>query len=215
MGLDTELTEYERGYIIGAHINGASGAVIASQLGRSKSAINKLIKMYKETGAVDVKPRSGRPKKLTDEDEENIITKVKKSRKFTAREIADYLNLQVSTATIKRALNRKGYYGRVAAKKPFITAENARRRLEWCKQHTTLTEEDWKKVIWSDETSVEIGRQSRQIKVWRRHGERLKKHCLIPTFKSGRTSVSVWAAFMGERKSGIAIRMPSKKKKKH
>ena len=214
MGLDTELTEYERGYIIGAHVNGASGAVIGSQLGRSKSAVNKLVKMYKETGTVDVKPRSGRPKKLTDQDEDNIIKKIKKNRQTTAQEIADYLNLQVSISTIKRALHRKGYYGRVAAKKPFITAENAMKRLEWCKQHATLTGEDWKKFIWSDESSVEIGRQSRQIKVWRRHKERFKKHCLLPTFKSGRTSVSIWAAFIGDQKSEIAIRMPPTKRKK-
>ena len=43
-----------------------------------------------------------------------------------------------------------------------------------------------------DESSVEIGKESRQCRVWRRIGERYNQSCLVPTFKSGRSSIMVW-----------------------
>jgi hypothetical protein len=52
-------------------------------------------------------------------------------------------------------------------------------------------------VIWTDESSFEIGKQSRQIRVWRRSHEKFHRTCLASTFKSGRTSVMVWGAFCG------------------
>ena len=50
----------------------------------------------------------------------------------------------------------------------------------------------WKRVIWIDESSVEIGKESRQVVVWRRPGKIHSQKCLSSTFKSGRQSLMVW-----------------------
>ena len=51
---------------------------------------------------------------------------------------------------------------------------------------------EWERIIWTDEASVEVGKDSRECLVWRRPGERYEQDCLAPTFKSGRKSIMVW-----------------------
>ena len=65
----------------------------------------------------------------------------------------------VSTTTVHRELHEMGFNGRAAAHNPKITMRNAKRRLEWCKAHRHLTLEQWKRILWSDESRFTI-RQS-------------------------------------------------------
>jgi transposase len=100
----------------------------------------------------------------------------------------------------------------VAAKKPFINAAQHKKRLDWAKEHCRLTMVDWERVIWTDESSVEIGKESRQCLVWRRPGERYREECLVPTFKSGRQSLMVWGCISYGRR-GPLVRIPSDRRK--
>ena len=42
-----------------------------------------------------------------------------------------------------------------------------RRRLEWCRAHSSWTVEDWKRVIFSDETYIEINHSAAMNRVRR------------------------------------------------
>jgi len=48
-----------------------------------------------------------------------------------------------------------------------------------------LTKEDWRRIIFTDESSFETGNNTRAL-VCRKPGEEFKKECIRPTFKSGR-----------------------------
>ena len=61
-----------------------------------------------------------------------------------------------STSTVRRELHEMGFHGRAAAHKPKITMRNAKRRLEWCQAHRHWTLEQWKHVLWSDESRFTI-----------------------------------------------------------
>jgi hypothetical protein len=76
-------------------------------------------------------------------------------------------------------------------------------RVNWCEKYKEKSVYDWAQVIFSDESSVEIGKQSRQIRVWQNTGERFNTECLAPTFKSGRKSVMVWGCFIGRTKGPL------------
>ena len=56
--------------------------------------------------------------------------------------------------------------------------------------------DDWKNILWMDESSFEIGKNSRQVHVWRLTSEHYNSSCLVPSFKSGRQTVMVWGCFM-------------------
>jgi hypothetical protein len=60
-----------------------------------------------------------------------------------------------------------GSHGQAAAHKPKITMHNAKRQLEWCKAQRHWTLEQWKRVLWSDESRITIGQSDGLIWVWR------------------------------------------------
>ncbi|CAG8597595.1 8364_t:CDS:1, partial [Funneliformis caledonium] len=67
--------------------------------------------------------------------------------------------------TAKRVLHDVGIYSHVDAKKPFISEKHLLDHISWCKKYKENTVYDWARVIFSDESSVEIGKQSRQLRV--------------------------------------------------
>jgi len=65
--------------------------------------------------------------------------------------------------------------------------------------------EDWKKVIWSDESSIWIGVNPRRQWVIRPKGERLNPKYVKKTFKSAQVKIMVWACFTAERLGPLII----------
>lgn len=68
--------------------------------------------------------------------------------------------------------------------------------------------EEWKRVIWTDEALVELGKNSKEVRVWRRTHEEWDAACLAPTFKSGKVSLMVWSC-MVHGKLGLLKVLPS------
>ena len=84
--------------------------------------------------------------------------------------------------------------GRVAAKKPLLSAANVVSRVQWGRDHRDWTDEDWKRVLWSDESTFQLFSNQR-VFVRRRVGERFRKECLSPTVKFGGGKIMVWGCF--------------------
>jgi DDE superfamily endonuclease len=93
----------------------------------------------------------------------------------------------------------------IAAKKPGLSAENVAKRLAWAEKYKDWTIEDWKKVIWSDESSIWIGVNPRRQWVHRPKGERFNSRYVKKTFKSAQVKVMVWACFTGERVGPLIV----------
>jgi hypothetical protein len=66
-------------------------------------------------------------------------------------------------------------------------------------------------VIWTDEATFEIGKKFRQIWVWRSTKETYELDYLVPSFKSGRTSVMIWGAFYNNLRSSLAFMIPRRR----
>jgi len=60
-------------------------------------------------------------------------------------------------------------------------------------------------VIWTDEATFERGEIKKKRRVWRRPGEEGDDDKIISTFKSGRFSVSAWAAIDSHNKLHLQI----------
>ena len=80
---------------------------------------------------------------------------IRRNKESTAGEIAARIRceygLVVSRWTVQRHLKRIGYCSVLPHKKPMLTEEGRRRRLEWAHAHK---DDDWSRTIFSDETSV-------------------------------------------------------------
>ena len=69
-----------------------------------------------------------------------------------AQHLAASSGCQVDPSTVWRSLIRNGLCGRVAAKKPLFQKGNRVKRLRYAKAHKDWNEDQWKRVLWSDES---------------------------------------------------------------
>ena len=69
--------------------------------------------------------------------------------------------------SVWRLLKMNGYRKVKPTTTPGLNAKQKSARLQWCLDHKDWTLEDWKKVIWSDETSVIYGLRRGGERVWR------------------------------------------------
>ena len=133
------------------------------------------------------------------------------NRRLPLAAIREQMHVKVSPTTLRKAMKSIGFCNRVAAKKPFLSKKHKADRLAFANEHKHWTTSNWRNVIWTDETSFEIGKRSRQVKVWRKSHERFFLDCLAPTFKSGRSSVMVWGVITGFEKYPLVIIPPDRR----
>lgn len=88
-------------------------------------------------------------------------------------------------------------HGRIAVRKPLLRKQNKQKRLNWAQQHKDWTIEQWKRVLWTDESKFEIYGSRRRVFVRRSAGERVRDQCIVPTVKHGGGSVMIWECFGG------------------
>ena len=112
--------------------------------------------------------------------------------------------VQVSSRTIRRRLhdefNLKAY--RPAAK-PKLSAKNIKDRIKFCRKYQNWTIEDWKKVMFTDETSI------RQYASYTSHVRRppdirFNFRYTVPKVKQSPT-VMVWGCIASTRRGGLWI----------
>jgi len=112
----------------------------------------------------------------------------------------------ISTGTTARAISQHlNMSSCIAHKKSFLKKEHGIMRLTWAREVQSWEAEEWTRVIWTDEALVELGKNSDVCCVWRRPGEAFDEKCLAPTFKSGRTSVMVWACIAHNYKGPLVF----------
>jgi hypothetical protein len=98
--------------------------------------------------------------------------------------------------TVRRGLKKAGMKAVVKKKRPLLSKRHRQERLDFAIQHKDWTVEDWKKVIWSDETKVNrLGSDGRKW-VWKKAGEGLSDRLVEGTLKYGGGSVMVWGCMM-------------------
>src|SRR5579859_4882453 len=67
------------------------------------------------------------------------------------------------------------------------------------------TADDWKRMIWSDESILRVGVNPRQQWVIRPKGERLNPKYVNKTFKGERVNIMVCACFTGDRLGPLIV----------
>ncbi|EDU45986.1 fatty acid synthase S-acetyltransferase [Pyrenophora tritici-repentis Pt-1C-BFP] len=80
-------------------------------------------------------------------------------------------------------------------------------------QHKDWTLEDWKNVIWTDETSVVINHRRGGYRVWRRADERVVKSCIRERWK-GYSEFMFWGCFSYDKKGPCHVYQPETKAEK-
>lgn len=177
-----ELTADEKKLIINLNNNNSTQQFIASTLNVSQSCISKFLKRWKCRRSVENLHRTGRPPKSDSKGDRRIIRHVKTHRKQTLAEITNCVNnilpqQPLSSRTVRRRLRSSGFTRRKIRKQIVISRVNRAHHMTWCRQKLTWKIDDWKSVIFSDETQVVI-RQNRKVYIWRKPHEVWRPECL-------------------------------------
>ena len=127
-----------------------------------------------QSGSVENKARSGRPKLVTDRDYRKLERLVKVNHRDSLSDITSKFNeaknRRVSKRTLKHHLNKHGFNRRVSRKGVVIREAN-KNRLSWClERHRWLVNGNWDQVIFSVESQIVIGDNNR-IYIWRKRGD--------------------------------------------
>ena len=129
-------------------------------------------------------PRPGRKRIVTREFEHRILKKVTYNR-YGREKSCEYIAAEYgcSAKTVWRVLRRHGYRKTKPIKKPCLTKAMKEARLQFALRYKDWTIEDWKKVIFSDETSVQMGGVRSRRRVQRKKEETFYKHVVIRRWK--------------------------------
>lgn len=191
-----EISFAKREQVVQLHKGGKTFRQISKELKISLCAIHNILKKKKETGVVDNKPRSGRPRKLTMRERRRVVKNALKNPKVSATMLAANIESVsgkvVTPQTVRNVLHDAGIKGRRPRKKPYISEVNRKKRLEFAKNYKGKTLDFWKNVIFSDESKFEIFKPKHVLTIWRKKNAAMEPQNILKTVKHGGGNVMVW-----------------------
>ncbi len=156
-----------------------------------KSTVASIILKWKTFGMTRTLPRAGRPAKLSYQGRRALVREVKKNPKITVAELQRCIREMGEScrkSSITAALHQSGLYGRVARRKPLLSARYMKKHLKDSKMVTN-------KILWSDETKIELFGLNSKRYVWRKPGTAHHLSNTVPTVKHGGGSIMLWGVF--------------------
>ena len=198
----------DRGRALGFLQSGWSARRVAEHFGVHRVTISRLNSRFRDTGHVQDRSRSGRPRITTVRQDRYIETTAVRRRFVTARSIQ--LDLQraagpgaqrISDQTVRNRLHAATLRARRPAKCPALTDAHRAARLQWARQHRRWTRQDWGRVLFSDESRFCLRSIDGRLRVWRRRGERYTDVCVQPAVAFGGGSVMIWGGISDRTKT--------------
>lgn len=192
-----------RGAIIGMRDAGMTMAAIARATGLNVKTVTKWIRRSDGEGTVATRPRSGRPRLVTPEDDQRIVEAVMERPLTSIVDITQELGLPCNPETTRRHLNERGIRCCVPAKKEKLTQANKEARLEFARHYTrdAYDANFWNSVIWTDEKSFMTTAAKARV-CWRPVNSRYAEQNIQELIRSGRCSLRfngwMWSGGLGD-----------------
>jgi transposase len=193
MGKKKELSSELRAQITTLHEHGLSQREISSDLGISQPCVQRTLRRFSELGSYRSRKRSGRPRATSIRDDHIIrrtsVAHPTASAAYIARQLPP--TSRPSLSTIKRRLHDDfGLKAHRPARKPALSKKNIMDRVAFCRRYEHWSQDDWSKVLFSDETMV------RQFTTYTPHvrrppGTRFEARYTVPVVKHS-PSVMIW-----------------------
>lgn len=119
----------------------------------------------------------------------------------TAKEVhlkLQQLGYSISYSSTTNVLKSMNFHARIKKKKPLLTKKHMKLRLAWAKKYRNWTVDQWRQVVFSDETKVNIWGSDGCKYYWTRPGDPLQPHHLDITVKHGGGSLMLWGCITSE-----------------
>ncbi|GFU28070.1 transposable element Tc1 transposase [Trichonephila clavipes] len=189
----SQLSEFERGLIIGMKIAGWSTNRVVGQVDRSECAvINCWEQWTTREGTHARKTGSGATRKTTSIEDRRIMRQALVDPTVTS----SMIRADVGVAIVPQTISRHLAEANLKCKRPFralpLTPEHRQLRLQWCQARSMWNVTDWQKVVFSDESRFVLGTDDNLVRVWRRPGERCNSPHTVLRHTARTAGVMVW-----------------------
>lgn len=202
-----KLSVAERWQAIGMSNAGRSTRSIGNHFNVNHTVIVRLLQRHLDTGTVNDRPRSGRPRLTTRRNDRLLIRRAKANPFTPAPQLRHHWppGGRVSVRTLVRRLHRGNLRARRVVKRPALTARHRIIRLQWANDHRRWNMRSWQKIHWSDESRFLLRPVDGRIRVWRENKTAYAQNNICPTTAFGAGGVTVWGCFSYRCKLGMHI----------
>ncbi|GFX80776.1 transposable element Tcb1 transposase [Trichonephila clavipes] len=184
----SQLSEFERGLIIGMKTAGWSALCVACQVDRSKCAVRNCWEQWTREGTDARKTGSGATRKTKRREDRRIARQVL----VDPSETRSTIRADIGVAIVPQAISRHLAEANLKCKRPFrsfpLTPEHRQLRLQWCQVRSMWNVTDWQKVVLSGESRFVLGTDGNRVPVWRR-----------PAYDSRSTLIVMRGTLTGQR----------------
>jgi len=180
---------------------------ISEVLGISKATVQSVVKRAEERdGNTHDATRSGRPTTITDQKRQIVGDIIDAEPHLALRDITQKANIGLCKSTVDKIISEAGFKLLMPRKKPFWRNGQKEKRKEFARRRRNWRRA-WNWVVFVDEATIIYDPNPAGRKVRVRPGEELEEKNLKPSFKSGRTSIGVYAGIVkGGRTELILVR---------
>ncbi|GFU16308.1 transposable element Tc1 transposase [Trichonephila clavipes] len=152
---------------------------------------------------------SGRPRGTTPADDRYIVLQARRNRRQTAREIARHTTQAtgrpITRFTVARRLHGGGLFARRPVRCVPLTPAHRRRCSLWCREHRNWRDNEWGRVLFTDESRFSLSSDSHRILIWRERGSRNHPSNIIERDRYGGRGVLVWGGIMLGSRTDLQI----------
>jgi transposase len=196
---------------------GQSQSEVARALRVSQSTISRLWHRFQQTGSSAPAPRSGRPRVTTQAQDRYIrVTHLRhrfQSASVTARALPG--GRRISVQTVRNRLHTTGLHAYRPLRGNVLTRRHCQARMQWANQHLQWTlANNWRHVVFSDESYFLLQHHDSRRRVYRRQGERYHQQCVDEAPPHGGGGVMVWGAITNTGRSQL-VEVPGRLNAQH
>jgi len=184
----------QRSSVVSLLNDGYSYCEIQARTGLGKGTV---VRISKEVEGNKENNSGGCPSKLSACDKQSIVHQISSGKLDNAVQATQFINSiipnPVTPQIVRNTLKESGFYSETKKKVPMLKLTHRQRRLKFACFHQNWTVEDWKRVLWSDETKINRIGSDGKVYVWKQWGEPLSDWTTTPTVKhGGGNNLMVW-----------------------
>jgi transposase len=118
--------------------------------------------------------RSGPPKKLTQYDKTQLLEGIDQNPRIKYDDLLATVNYKVKRQAIWRLLREENRRKWLIFRRPELTEDHARAHRDWAERVQGYTSNQWKKIFWSDKSTVERGKGAQREYTFTRPADQIK-----------------------------------------
>ncbi|GFS86316.1 transposable element Tcb2 transposase [Trichonephila clavipes] len=183
LSVKRHLDAFSRSRIIGKLEEGRSVTSVAAEFGIAHSIVSRLWRQFQTTGTAIRGFSCGRPRGTTPADDRYIVLQARRNRRQTEGKIAGHTTQATGRLISRFTVARRLHGGGLFARRP-------------CREHWNWRDNEWGRVLFTDESRFSLSSDSHRILIWRERGSRNYPSNIIERDRYGGHGVLVWGGIM-------------------